>query len=168
MPCSAAISTDRLEGAPTVAITGTPTMAAFCTNSKLMRPLSRMMWSRKGIMPSCSAAPISLSSALCRPTSSRYFKTNFNTTPNVFINLERLRQAYQMMQNDPSLSVRTFCQEVGFKSTSYFIKLFKEQYGLTPKQYLMSLRNKMENLDYGESVRTNTRHYLSDNQYSVN
>ncbi|MEO1260206.1 MAG: Cache 3/Cache 2 fusion domain-containing protein [Bacteroidota bacterium] len=65
----------------------------------------------------------------------RYFKTKFNMTPNVFINQERLRQAVQLMQNESGLSIRSICQEVGFKSTSYFIKLFREHYGQTPKQF---------------------------------
>jgi AraC-like DNA-binding protein len=65
----------------------------------------------------------------------RYFKTKFNTTPNMYIRQERLRFALQLMQDDNSCSVGDICQEVGFKNTSYFIKLFREQYGLTPKQY---------------------------------
>lgn len=67
----------------------------------------------------------------------RYFKTKFNTTPKAFINQERLRQAYLLMQKNSSLSVRDICTQVGFKSTSYFIKLFRDHYGLTPKQYQM-------------------------------
>ncbi|MEM1215375.1 MAG: Cache 3/Cache 2 fusion domain-containing protein [Bacteroidota bacterium] len=73
----------------------------------------------------------------CMSTASfyRYFKARYNTTPNAFLNRERLRQAYELMQTTPARSVRAVCQEVGFRSTSYFIKLFRQQYGTTPKQW---------------------------------
>ena len=80
----------------------------------------------------------------------RYFKTKFNTTPNVFINQERLRQAFQLMQKNSSLSIRSICQEVGFKSTSYFIRLFREHYGQTPKQY-----QKRQKTEAGKRLRRN-------------
>ena len=67
---SSASSTARLDGAPTAAISGIPAIAAFCTSSKLARPLSNNILSCSGSQLFCSAAPISLSNALCRPTSS--------------------------------------------------------------------------------------------------
>jgi AraC-like DNA-binding protein len=67
----------------------------------------------------------------------RYFKSRFNTSPNAFIRRERLRKAAQMLQNKDELSVQEICEEVGFKSTSYFIRIFREYYGLTPKKYQM-------------------------------
>jgi len=67
----------------------------------------------------------------------RYFKTKFNTTPKAFINQERLRRAYELMESDQKLTVQEICAQVGFKSTSHFIKLFKDYYGLTPKQFQM-------------------------------
>lgn len=78
-----------------------------------------------------------LAELLCMSKASfyRYFKSKFNATPTVFINQERLKQAQQMMQLEPGLSIQAVCQAVGFKSTSYFIKLFRQQYGVTPKQY---------------------------------
>jgi AraC-like DNA-binding protein len=79
----------------------------------------------------------------------RYFKTRFNTTPNVFINQERLRQAYQIMQDDPQRSIQSVCQEVGFKSTSYFIKLFRKHFGLTPKQYQLQKDKRQLSVDVG-------------------
>jgi uncharacterized protein (TIGR03435 family) len=38
MPDRSAVATAKLEGAPTAAITGTPTINAFCPSSKLARP----------------------------------------------------------------------------------------------------------------------------------
>ncbi len=71
IPASAASSTARLDGAETPASTGMPARAAFCTSSKLNRPLTTATLSLSGTSPASSAAPISLSMALCLPTSSR-------------------------------------------------------------------------------------------------
>jgi AraC-like DNA-binding protein len=32
-------------------------------------------------------------------------------------------------------NIQVIGQEVGFESTSYFIKLFQQRFGMTPKQY---------------------------------
>src|ERR1035438_1358764 len=71
MPDRPAVATARLEGAPTAAITGMPAISAFCTSSKLARPLTNRSDAFIGMRRSNSAAPTSLSTALCRPTSSR-------------------------------------------------------------------------------------------------
>ena len=70
-PRSAASSTARVDGAPTATTTGQPATAAFCTSSNERRPLTQRTWSRRGRRPSRNARPITLSIALCRPTSSR-------------------------------------------------------------------------------------------------
>ena len=48
-----------------------PATTAFCTSSKLARPLTSSTPSDSGVRPARNWAPISLSRALCRPTSSR-------------------------------------------------------------------------------------------------
>ena len=48
-----------------------PATAAFWTSSKLARPLTSRIEPESGVRPARNSAPISLSSALCRPTSSR-------------------------------------------------------------------------------------------------
>lgn len=72
----------------------------------------------------------------------RYFRKNFNTTPRNFINHERLKQARELMQYDPNKSVHDISVEVGFNHTSYFIKVFKDFYGVTPKQFQMQLKTR--------------------------
>ena len=71
IPVSLANSTARLDGAPTAAKIGTPAIAAFCTNSKLARPLTKRSESANGQRPIANCEPSTLSTALCRPTSSR-------------------------------------------------------------------------------------------------
>jgi hypothetical protein len=71
IPQRSAVATARLEGAPTAASSGTPAIEAFCTNSKLARPLTSIMESLKGVRYLIRAWPTNLSTALWRPTSSR-------------------------------------------------------------------------------------------------
>ena len=71
MPCSAASSAASDDGADTAASNGTPAIAAFCTSSNDARPDTSNTVPRNGIRPSSNAQPSTLSTALCRPTSSR-------------------------------------------------------------------------------------------------
>src|SRR5260370_40057877 len=50
-PCSRPRSTARLDGAPTAARIGTPATAAFCTSSKLTRPLTSSTSFSSGMRP---------------------------------------------------------------------------------------------------------------------
>jgi hypothetical protein len=66
-----ASSMARLEAAETEATKGILAIRAFCTISKLERPLTSRMQPESGRRSSRSAAPTTLSTALCRPMSSR-------------------------------------------------------------------------------------------------
>ena len=70
-PSRSAASIARSDGAETAAMIGTPATAAFWTISKLTRPLTMTIRSWSGICFARTCDPTSLSSALCRPTSSR-------------------------------------------------------------------------------------------------
>jgi hypothetical protein len=71
MPCSSASSTASDDGADTAASTGMPAIAAFWTSSNDARPDTISTVPPSGTRPSNSAQPVALSTALCRPTSSR-------------------------------------------------------------------------------------------------
>ena len=70
-PISLARSTASDDGADTAASAGIPAITAFCTNSNDARPLTISVMPVSGSRPSPSAHPITLSTALCLPTSSR-------------------------------------------------------------------------------------------------
>lgn len=64
----------------------------------------------------------------------RCFSDLSETTPVDYLNSFRLLQASQhLLTTDKSIS--DICFETGFNNTSYFAKKFKEQYGMTPKEY---------------------------------
>lgn len=59
-----------------------------------------------------------------------------NTTGHSFTNIlqkVRLKKAYILLKNS-NIPVNKIAQEVGFKNISFFYKLFKEKYGLTPAE----------------------------------
>ena len=70
-PCSRARSTARLTAPTRRRCPAAPAATAFCTISNDTRPLTTSSRSRAGSRPSSSARPTTLSTALCRPTSSR-------------------------------------------------------------------------------------------------
>ena len=71
MPRSTARSTANDVGAPTATTAGMPTTLAFWMISKLARALTTSTCPASGSAPTRAAAPTTLSTALCRPTSSR-------------------------------------------------------------------------------------------------
>jgi len=77
-PISLARSTASDDGADTAARAGTPAITAFCTSSNEARPLTISVVPLSGRRPASSAQPMTLSTALCRPTSSR---THNNSPP---------------------------------------------------------------------------------------
>jgi AraC-like DNA-binding protein len=64
----------------------------------------------------------------------RVFKDHFGVTPVEFINNERLKLACRLLK-DPNRQVQEVYLSAGFNSTSYFNRVFKRKYGLSPKAY---------------------------------
>jgi signal transduction histidine kinase/ligand-binding sensor domain-containing protein/DNA-binding response OmpR family regulator len=56
-------------------------------------------------------------------------------TPNDFIITMRLKKSLYLLINSPELAIADVAIQVGFGSTSYFIKKFNKLYGITPAQY---------------------------------
>ncbi len=69
-----------------------------------------------------------------KPSLYRYFKEKYALSPVDFINHERLSMAVKLIDSTKK-NIQTISQEVGFENTSYFIKLFQQRFGMTPKQY---------------------------------
>ncbi len=69
----------------------------------------------------------------------RYLREKLNLTPVEFINAERLKEAARLLREEPEAHVQDVCLRTGFKNCSYFIKLFRQRYELTPRQYRESI-----------------------------
>lgn len=58
-----------------------------------------------------------------------------NMAPLEFMRTMRLKRAAQIIAGDPNLNVSEVAMMVGFNTTKYFSKYFKEMFGETPSQY---------------------------------
>lgn len=65
------------------------------------------------------------------------FKKSLGITIPQYIKKERLKEAKEFLSNGMTISETAYT--VGFSSDSYFIKCFKEEYGITPKSYIKTL-----------------------------
>lgn len=66
---------------------------------------------------------------------SQQFKIIMNKTPKDYITALRLEKSKSYLNN---LTVTDTAFELGYDNISHFIRLFKQEYGVTPKQYQMS------------------------------
>lgn len=82
---------------------------------------------------------LSLSGEMCMSRSSLFRKLRSLTgmTPNSFVNSYRLNKAAGLLRNG-DYRVSEVCDMLGFKSASYFAKAFKQQFGVSPSEYLNS------------------------------
>lgn len=62
----------------------------------------------------------------------QYFKKITKTTPNIFMTKIKLSKAKEMLLHN---SVTETAFNLGYGNISYFIALFKKEFGITPKQY---------------------------------
>ncbi len=62
------------------------------------------------------------------------FKSIFKQPPKTWINEKRLERSAQLL-SQPNISITDICEQTGFRSVSHFISLFKQRFGITPKQY---------------------------------
>ncbi|WP_372714296.1 helix-turn-helix transcriptional regulator [Ilyobacter sp.] len=67
---------------------------------------------------------------------SHMFKKNTGGNPNEYIRDKKLEYSKELLKIK---SVTETSFDLGYENISYFIKLFKKKYGLTPKQYQISL-----------------------------
>lgn len=65
---------------------------------------------------------------------SKFYKQETGENLSSYISVKRLERAARLL-NDSQLHVMDISQMVGYKKSQYFIKLFKERYGVTPQQY---------------------------------
>lgn len=77
--------------------------------------------------------------AMSRSTLNRKLKSLLNISPNDLIRQYRLQKAALALSS--GIDITTVCYQVGFSSPSYFTQCFKEQYGITPSQYLSEKLN---------------------------
>lgn len=64
----------------------------------------------------------------------KWFREQFGITPLEYINRERVKLAKQLL-SEPSQNLNTVSKQCGFSDVNYFVRVFKQLEGITPKVY---------------------------------
>lgn len=70
------------------------------------------------------------------------FKILFRKSVNEYIQHQKLERAKDLLENS-ALNITEITYKIGINSRSYFSKLFKQRFGVTPNQYLTQSRKKV-------------------------
>ena len=63
---------------------------------------------------------------------SQRFKQMMDITPKEYLTRQKMNKSKQLLRNHP---VHEVAAEMGYENPSHFIRLFKEEFGITPKQF---------------------------------
>ncbi|MCP5049933.1 MAG: helix-turn-helix transcriptional regulator, partial [bacterium] len=94
---------------------------------------------------------------LCMSRTSMYRKIHSLTrqSPQLVIRSYRLKRATQLLENQHG-SVTEVCFKVGFTSTAYFAKCFKEKFNQSPKEFARAVAKNLA----GPPIRPNGQREL--------
>lgn len=114
------------------------TGAAKQSNSN---PMSFIMaYIKANITEDIKLDALSTKACMSKATFYRAFKREFGIAPLEYILSERVKMAKRLLTESGS-SIKVVSYECGFSDVNYFIRLFKQVEGITPKQYqLLSSR----------------------------
>lgn len=75
-------------------------------------------------------------SGMSRATFFRLFEARTGLSPGVYIERRRLERARALLElGDPNLPVQAVAERCGYLDASYFCRVFREYYGVTPAKY---------------------------------
>ena len=94
---------------------------------------------REEIDQQISVADLAKRVGLNRNTLQQGFKTLHKMSVNDFVRQERIERAKELMETT-DLNITEITYKIGINSRSYFSKMFREKYGISPKQYLDNRR----------------------------
>ena len=96
---------------------------------------------RDNLDQSLSIAELSGKAYMSESNFHRVFKNELGVSPVDFINNERIKLATSLLHN-PKRKIKDVYVACGFNSLSYFIRLFKRKYQLSPKEYQQQIQHK--------------------------
>ena len=91
--------------------------------------------------PNFSVEELSRQMSLSRVSLYKRLLTLTGKTPVDCIRTIRLKRAVQLLEKS-KLSIASVAYEVGFNNPTYFSKVFKEEYGTLPSEYVNEVRKK--------------------------
>jgi AraC-like DNA-binding protein len=83
--------------------------------------------------PACTVSGLCREFYVSRSTLCRQFRTHFQMTPSDYIESKRFSEAKKRLL--AGCSVQDTCFFCGFSDCSYFIKRFRNKFGMTPRAY---------------------------------
>lgn len=95
--------------------------------------------------PNFSVEELSRMMFLSRVSLYKKMLTITGKTPVEFIRSIRLKKAVQLLEKS-KLNIASVAYEVGFSNPTYFSKVFKEEYGMLPSDYLTRLKKEQSTL----------------------
>lgn len=116
------------------------------TELKLVRKLSNKIIKEPSF--NYSLEQLSMESGLSQAKLQDGFKFLYNRTVTEYVRHIRLESSRELMRS-ADLNVSQVVYSIGFTSRSYFSKIFKEKYGITPNEYR---KNALNNLIIEESA----------------
>lgn len=124
---------DRMQDEAVLVIKGEQAIGqAFNENRQLLLKASNFILSCKSLMPASEMVAREMGVSLRKLQ--RITKTEMNCTPTRFIYLVKLNQAANYLANNEG-NVSETAYEFGFTDPSYFSKLFKNHFGISPVEY---------------------------------
>lgn len=93
----------------------------------------------------------------------RLFKAELGITPTQYINRLKITHAKNLIQNNPSLSMKEISYELGFENPNYFSRLFTKLEGENPSDF--KLRISIPGNMYKDGTAIITAHSLRSKKY---
>ncbi len=81
----------------------------------------------------------------------RHVKKVFNQTPRNWLRDEQLRNAPQLLEQKHSVKEVAGC--LGFKQLSHFSRVFKSQFGVSPRTYLSLIHSHLDLATIGDTCK---------------
>jgi AraC-like DNA-binding protein len=86
-------------------------------------------------LPDLDIVALARASGFSRSYFDRSFQQAFGLTPTAFLWEQRLQMAARKLDTDPFMAVAMIATACGFKSHSHLSRLFRQRFGMTPKQW---------------------------------
>ncbi len=85
----------------------------------------------------------------------KLFQKELGVTPHRFLSETRLRAAAERLgfSESEGVSISEIAHHCGFREPLYFSRMFRKEYGLSPRQYQEKLRTEMQSVPDGDSIK---------------
>ncbi len=108
---------------------------AYHTSKALPSLLQAKKYAEEHYRESLSVSDLAAAAGISESLLYRLFREGEGSSPTVYLRSVRLRRARQMLLSEPGASVESVAKESGFSDAAYFCKVFREDCGMTPRQY---------------------------------